>query len=248
MIRSIAGYGIQVPRWEVRNLINSLACWKGKSTAIVSVGIDLAKKVFAVHGVDEAGKPALVRPTFPRARLLELIASLPPYLIGIEACSGAHHWAGEFAKFGHTVRLMEPKFVIPYRLSGKRGKNDAADAAAICEAVTRPTMRFMLRDPTCLCRAVVRLLWHLRYVVVHQPNIGKRYPVRFELALERNDNRNESSSACSCLLRLHVSPEADIALDLSLEFGDEVLQTLLVGLDASRHVVLSGSVLVGLRC
>ena len=111
--------------------------------AIVSVGIDLAKNVFAVHGVDESGKPALVRPSVPRTRLLELIASLPPCLIGMEACSGAHHWAREFAKFGHTVRLMAPKFVIPYRLSGKRGKNDVADAAAICEAVTRPNMRFV---------------------------------------------------------------------------------------------------------
>ncbi len=110
---------------------------------IVTVGIDLAKNVFAVHGVDEGGKPALVRPEVPRAKLLELIANLPACLIGMEACSGAHHWAREFAKFGHTVRLMAPKFVAPYRMSGKRGKNDAADAAAIAEAVTRPTMRFV---------------------------------------------------------------------------------------------------------
>ena len=111
--------------------------------AIVTIGIDLAKNVFAVHGVDATGKAVLVRPSVARAKLLELIASLPPCLIGMEACSGAHHWAREFAKFGHTVRLMAPKFVVPYRLSGKRGKNDAADAAAICEAVTRPQMRFV---------------------------------------------------------------------------------------------------------
>jgi transposase len=111
--------------------------------AIVTVGIDLAKNVFAVHGVDEAGNPALVRPEVPRAKLIELIANLPPCLIGMEACSGAHHWAREFARFGHTVRMMAPKFVVPYRMSGKRGKNDAADAAAICEAVTRPNMRFV---------------------------------------------------------------------------------------------------------
>ena len=111
--------------------------------AIVTVGIDLAKNVFAVHGVDETGKPALVRPEVPRAKLLELIANLAPCLIGMEACSGAHQWAREFAKFGHTVRLMAPKFVTPYRMSGKRGKNDAADAAAIAEAVTRPNMRFV---------------------------------------------------------------------------------------------------------
>ena len=110
---------------------------------IVTVGIDLAKNVFAVHGVNAAGKPVLIRPNVPRGKLLELIASLPPCLIGMEACSGAHHWARQFQKFGHTARLMAPKFVAPYRLSGKRGKNDAADAAAICEAVARPNMRFV---------------------------------------------------------------------------------------------------------
>lgn len=112
-------------------------------TDIVTIGIDLAKNVFAVHGVDATGKPVLLRPSVQRAKLLELIAALPPCLIGMEACSGAHHWAREFQRFGHTVRLMAPKFVVPYRLSGKRGKNDASDAAAICEAVTRPNMRFV---------------------------------------------------------------------------------------------------------
>jgi len=116
---------------------------EGEVMTIVTIGIDLAKNVFAVHGVDATGKAVLVRPSVARAKLLELIASVPPCLIGMEACSGAHHWAREFAKFGHTVRLMAPKFVSPYRLSGKRGKNDAADAAAICEAVTRPNMRFV---------------------------------------------------------------------------------------------------------
>ena len=112
-------------------------------SSIVTLGIDLAKAVFAIHGVDAAGKPVLVRPAVPRAKLLDLIASIPPCLIGMEACSGAHHWARLIQAHGHTVRLMAPKFVAPYRLSGKRGKNDAADAAAICEAVTRPAMRFV---------------------------------------------------------------------------------------------------------
>lgn len=111
--------------------------------AIVTLGIDLAKNVFALHGVDATGKPALVRPSVPRSKLLEAVAALPPCLIGMEACSGAHHWARLFQAHGHTVRLMAPKFVTPYRLSGKAGKNDAADAAAICEAVTRPSMRFV---------------------------------------------------------------------------------------------------------
>jgi hypothetical protein len=104
---------------------------EGEVIAILYVGIDLAKNVFAVHGVNESGKPELVRPNVPRAKLHELIAALRPCVIGIEACSGAHHWARLFMAHGHTVRLMAPKFVVPYRLSGKRGKNDAADAAAI---------------------------------------------------------------------------------------------------------------------
>ena len=111
--------------------------------SIITIGIDLAKNVFAVHGIDDSGKAVLVKPKVARDKLLELVANLPPCLIGMEACSGAHHWARQFRAYGHTVRLMAPKFVSPYRLSGKRGKNDAADAAAICEAVTRPHMRFV---------------------------------------------------------------------------------------------------------
>jgi len=111
-------------------LVLSSTHLKGEIMVIVTDGIDLATNVFAVHGVDESGKPALVRQEVARAKLLELIAHLQPCLAGMEACSGAHHWAREFAQFGHTVRLMDPKFVAPYRMSGERGKNDAADAAA----------------------------------------------------------------------------------------------------------------------
>ena len=109
--------------------------------AIVTVRIDLAKNVFAVHGVDEFGKPALVRPEVPRVKLLELIANLPPCLIGMEACSGAHHWSREFAKYHHTVRMMVPKFVTPYSMSGKRDKNDAADAADSRSKNQKPQLR-----------------------------------------------------------------------------------------------------------
>jgi transposase len=110
---------------------------------IITVGIDLAKNVFAVHAVDIHGQVVWTKSAVKRAHLLELIANIPPCVIGMEACTGAHHWAREFSKLGHTVKLMAPKFVIPYRLSGKRGKNDANDAAAICETVTRPHMRFV---------------------------------------------------------------------------------------------------------
>jgi transposase len=96
--------------------------------AIVFVGIDLAKNVFAVHGVNEAGKAELVRPSVARAKLHELIASLPPCTVAMEACSGGYHWARLFAAYGQSVRLIAAKFVAPYRMSGVRGKNDAADA------------------------------------------------------------------------------------------------------------------------
>jgi transposase len=103
------------------------------------VGIDLAKNVFSLHGVDAAGK-AVLRRTVRRDRLVETVASLSPCLIGMEACSGAHEWGRRFEQYGHTVRLMAPKFVAPYR---KSDKNDGNDAEAVCEAVTRPSMRFV---------------------------------------------------------------------------------------------------------
>mgnify|MGYP001218565485 FL=1 len=128
--------------------------------AIVFVGIDLAKNVFAVHGVIDAGRAELVRPSVRRDALLPLLAGLPPCVIGMEACSGAHEWARQLQALGHTVRLMAPKFVAPYRLSGRRGKNDAADAQAICEAVQRPNMRFVpvksVHDQARLCVHRVR--------------------------------------------------------------------------------------------
>ena len=103
------------------------------------LGIDLAKCVFSIHGVDVHGKCKL-RKTVKRNKLLAEVAKLPPCLIGMEACSGAHYWAREFTKLGHEVRIMASKFVIPYR---QNEKNDANDAEAICEAVTRPKTRFV---------------------------------------------------------------------------------------------------------
>ena len=122
--------GNSVPRSEVRTFINSLG--RGSAMTIIATGIDLAKNVFAVHGVSLGGTVELRQPKVGRAKLGALIAALPPTVIGMEACSGAHHWARQFQAYGHTVRLMAPKLVTPYRMTGKRGKNDAADAAAIC--------------------------------------------------------------------------------------------------------------------
>src|SRR3712207_1280923 len=104
-----------------------------------TIGLGLAKNVFQVHGNDAEGK-ALVRRRLRRAEVLEFFAGIKPCLVGMEACAGAHHWAREIARLGHEVRLMPPAYVKPYV---KRGKTDAADAEAIAEAVTRPTMRFV---------------------------------------------------------------------------------------------------------
>lgn len=103
------------------------------------IGIDLAKSIFQVHGVDARGKPALCR-QLRRKQFLEFFGKLSPCLIGMEACATSHHWARELRKFGHEVKLIPPSYVKAYV---RRQKNDAADAAAICEAVARPSMRFV---------------------------------------------------------------------------------------------------------
>jgi transposase len=105
----------------------------------ITIGLDLAKSVFQLHGVDAEGC-VVVRRQLRRSQVLAFFERLDPCLVGMEACSGAHHWARELSALGHEVRLMPPGYVKPYV---KRGKTDAADAEAICEAVTRPTMRFV---------------------------------------------------------------------------------------------------------
>ena len=104
-----------------------------------TIGLDIAKAVFQVHGIDERGQTTL-RKRLRRAQLITFFANLPPCLVGIEACSSAHHWARELCKLGHEVKLMPPQFVKAYV---KTNKNDARDAEAICEAVRRPNMRFV---------------------------------------------------------------------------------------------------------
>ena len=106
---------------------------------LTTVGIDLAKTVFQVHGIDEHGK-VLVKKQLRRDQMATLFVNLSPCLNGMEACGSAHHWARKFQAMGHTVRLMAPQFVKPYV---KTNKNEAADAEAICEAVARPNMRFV---------------------------------------------------------------------------------------------------------
>lgn len=106
---------------------------------ISTIGLDLAKAVFQVHGVDERGKTVLKK-ALKRVHVLPFFANLPPCLVGMESCGSAHYWARELAEHGHRVKLMAPQFVKPYV---KTNKHDAADAEAICEAVARPNMRFV---------------------------------------------------------------------------------------------------------
>jgi transposase len=106
---------------------------------VITIGLDIAKSVFQVHGVDGAGV-VVIRKRISRAKVLVFFADLQPCLIGIEACPSAHHWGRELEALGHSVKLMPPSYVKAYL---KRSKNDANDAVAICEAVTRPSMRFV---------------------------------------------------------------------------------------------------------
>jgi transposase len=106
---------------------------------VSTIGLDLAKSVFQLHGVDAEGRPVLRR-QLRRSQMLEVFQSLPACLVGMEACASAHYWARELTKLGHEIRLMQPSYVKGYV---KRGKTDKADAEAICEAVTRPSMRFV---------------------------------------------------------------------------------------------------------
>ena len=129
---------------------------------VVTMGLDIAKSVFQVHGVDAAGE-VIVRRQIRRAQLLQFFARQPACVVGIEACASAHHWARELRALGHDARLMPASYVKAYV---KRQKNDAADAEAICEAVTRPTMRFVdVKSPE---QQSVMVLHRVRLMLMRQ--------------------------------------------------------------------------------
>ena len=134
---------------------------------IMRVGLDLAKSVFVVYGVDER-EHCRLRRTLRRAELLPFFAALEPCLIGMESGSGAHYWARELGALGHDARIMDPRLVVPYRSEGRTGKNDSNDAAAICEAVGRPRMRFVpIKDPD---QQAVLLVHRVRKGLVNEQN------------------------------------------------------------------------------
>ena len=121
--------------WSVENATRE----EPSETQVTTIGMDLAKRVFQVHAVDAAGQ-VVIRRKLQRAQVLAFFSDIPPCIVGIEACATAHYWARQIASHGHEVRLLPPAYVKPYV---RRNKTDAADAEAICEAVSRPSMRFV---------------------------------------------------------------------------------------------------------
>ena len=153
---------------------------------VTTIGLDIAKNVFQVHGVDGHGKVVL-RKKLSRGKVLEWFANLPPCLIGIEACPGAHYWARELLKLGHSVKLMPAQYVKAYV---KGNKNDGNDAEAICEAVSRPGMRFVAINTEA------------------QQEIQMLHRIRSRVVAERTALLNLRSGGCwantaSCLARGH---------------------------------------------
>ncbi len=182
--------------------------------AVTTIGLDIAKSVFQIHGVDAAGN-VIVRRRLKRRYVLSFFQKLPSCLVGIEACASSHHWSRELQALGHTVRLMPPAYVKPYV---KRHKNDAADAEAICEAVTRANMRFVAtktpEQQSCLMLHRTRHLFIRQQTAVinairaHLAEFGIVAPVGrngveqlLDVAADASDNRLPEA-ARACLLAL----------------------------------------------
>ena len=144
---------------------------------ITTIGLDIAKSVFQIHGVD-AGGQIVIRRQLKRRFVLSFFEKLPPCLVGIEACASSHYWSRALQALGHTVRLMPPAYVKPYV---KRQKNDSTDAEAICEAVTRPNMRFVptktVEQQSCLMLHRARHLFIRQQtaVIVSNPRLSGRF-------------------------------------------------------------------------
>ena len=181
---------------------------------VTTIGLDIAKSVFQVHGVDAEGN-VIVRRQLKRRYILAFFQKLPPCLVGLEACASSHHWSRELSALGHTVRLMPPAYVKPYV---KRQKNDAADAEAVCEAVMRPSMRFVAtktpEQQSCLMLHRTRHLFIRQQTAVinairaHLAEFGIVAPVGrkgveqlLDIAADPNDRRlPELARACLAAL------------------------------------------------
>ncbi len=183
-------------------------------TEVTTIGLDVAKSVFQVHGVDGAGK-VVVRRQLRRRQVLAFFKKLAPCLVGLEACASSHYWAREIAALGHEVRMMPARYVKPYV---KRNKNDAADAEAICEAVTRPSMRFVpIKTPEQQAVLVEhrtrQLLVRQRIMLVNAlrahlaefgivAGVGRNGVERLMRVIEDDRDERVPASAHACLLAL----------------------------------------------
>jgi len=183
-------------------------------TEVITIGVDLAKSVFQVHGVDAEGA-VVIRRQLRRGQMLPFFKKQPPCLVGMEACATSHHWARQLIELGHAVKLMPPRYVKPYV---KRNKNDMADAEAICEAVTRPTMRFVaVKTPD---QQSVLMLHRTRQLFVRQrttiinalrahlaefgivAGVGRNGLERLLKVIEDGEDDRVPSAARDCLLAL----------------------------------------------
>jgi len=187
---------------------------------VTTIGLDIAKSVFQVHGIDAAGK-VVIRKQLKRSRVLPFFMKLPPCLVGIEACASSHHWARQLTALGHEVKLMPPAYVKPYV---KRQKNDAADAEAICEAVQRPSMRFVpIKSPEQQAGLALHRTRHLlirqltattNSIRAHLAELGIVAPVGRRgvdalIALVRSDEDGRIPSLMrACLMTLSLQAQA----------------------------------------
>jgi len=159
--------------------------------AVTTIGLDIPKSVFQVHGADAEGK-MVIRRKLKRRYVAAFFQKLPPCLVGIEACASSHHWSRELQALGHTVRLMPPTYVKPYV---KRHKNDAADAEAICEAVTRTNMRFV---PTKTPEQQSCLMLHrTRHLFIRQQTAVIN-AIRAHLAEFGSSHRSDATGSRHC--------------------------------------------------
>ncbi|BCH62461.1 IS110 family transposase (plasmid) [Agrobacterium vitis] len=189
---------------------------------IVTVGLDLAKNVFQVHGADETGR-AVLRRKLRRDHVLSFFSQLPRCIVAMEACGGAHFWGREIGRLGHEVRLISPAYVKPFV---KRQKNDAADAEAICEAVTRPTMRFVPVKSEETQGAAMR--FRVRELLIRQ-RTQIINALRGHLA-EFGQIVPQGAANVSRLVAIIESPESDLPADAITTLG--VLVTVLTNLEA----------------
>jgi len=202
---------------------------------IITVGLDLAKNVFQVQGADSKGN-AVLRKKLRRAQVIEFFAKLPSCLVALEACGGAHDWVRRLSTYGHTVRMMAPQFVKPYV---KSNKNDAVDAEAICEAVQRPTMRFVpvksleQQDIQSLHR--VRSLWVARRTA--QANQIRGLLLEYGLVIPKGIGQvrkaiptilEDAENALTCEFRTLLSELYDemVHLDTRIAAVEQKLQTI----------------------